>query len=78
MGAWFAQEFSSSCISACVRIALTKVGVTASEEQVRRLLRHNKYDFLPVVAQSRLPIRRHSSPINKWCRTLIDHFLVEG
>jgi ABC-type bacteriocin/lantibiotic exporter with double-glycine peptidase domain len=51
---WFARELSSSCVSACIRIALTSFGVTASEEHVRRLLRHDKYGLSLAVAQSRL------------------------
>jgi ABC-type bacteriocin/lantibiotic exporter with double-glycine peptidase domain len=51
---WFAQEFSSSCVSACTRIVLTSFGVTVSEEQVRHLLQHDKYGLSLVVAQSRL------------------------
>ena len=51
---WFAQELSSSCVSACVRIVLTSFGVTASDEQVRRLLRHDKFGLSLATAQARL------------------------
>jgi ABC-type bacteriocin/lantibiotic exporter with double-glycine peptidase domain len=51
---WFAQELSSSCVSACVRIVLTAFGVTASEEQVRQLLRHDKLGLSLAAAQAQL------------------------
>ena len=51
---WFPQEISSSCVSACTRIVLTSFGVTVSEEQVRRLLQHDKYGLSLAVAQTRL------------------------
>lgn len=51
---WFAQELSSSCVSACVRIVLFGLGVMASEEQVRRLLRHDKFGLSLATAQARL------------------------
>jgi ABC-type bacteriocin/lantibiotic exporter with double-glycine peptidase domain len=54
MLSWFAQELSSSCVSACVRIVLAAFGVTVSEEQVRRLLRHDKFGLSLATAQSRL------------------------
>lgn len=54
MLSWFAQELSSSCVSACVRIVLTAFGVTVSEEQVRRLLHHDKFGLSLATAQSRL------------------------
>lgn len=51
---WFAQELSSSCVSACVRIVLSGLDVMASEEQVRRLLRHDKFGLSLATAQTRL------------------------
>ena len=58
MPTWFAQELSSSCVSACVRIVLTSFDVTASEEQVRRLLRHDKFGLSLTIAQERLASAR--------------------
>jgi ABC-type bacteriocin/lantibiotic exporter with double-glycine peptidase domain len=51
---WFAQELSSSCVSACIRIVLTAFGVTVSEKQVRRLLQHDKFGLSLASAQNRL------------------------
>lgn len=51
---WFAQELSSSCVSACVRIVLSAFGFTVSEEQVRQLLHHDKFGLSLVAAQKRL------------------------
>lgn len=51
---WFAQELSSSCVSACIRIVLSAFGVTVSEEQIRRLLQHDKFGLSLAAAQKRL------------------------
>ncbi|MGH9836996.1 MAG: cysteine peptidase family C39 domain-containing protein [Blastocatellia bacterium] len=54
MPEWFAQELSSSCVSACVRMALSGFKLHPSEQQVRSLLGHSKFGLSLLTAQERL------------------------
>lgn len=51
---WFAQELFSSCVAACVRMALNGLGDNRDEAQVRQLIGHARSGVSLVAAQSRL------------------------
>ena len=37
------QDFAASCLAACVRMALTRWGISKSEAELRRLLKINSH-----------------------------------
>jgi ABC-type bacteriocin/lantibiotic exporter with double-glycine peptidase domain len=51
---WFAQEFFSSCVAACVRMALTGLGDSRDEAQVRQLIGYTSLGVSLAAAQARL------------------------
>jgi len=51
---WYAQEWPSSCVAACVRMVLGGLGAQASEAQVRRLIGHTRLGASLAVAQRQL------------------------
>ena len=51
---WFAQEFTSSCVTACVRMVLNGLGDNCDEAQVRQLLGYTRLGVSLAAAQARL------------------------
>jgi ABC-type bacteriocin/lantibiotic exporter with double-glycine peptidase domain len=51
---WFAQELASSCVAACVRMALNGLGDSRDEAQVRRLIGSTRLGTSLATAQTRL------------------------
>jgi ABC-type bacteriocin/lantibiotic exporter with double-glycine peptidase domain len=51
---WFAQEFGSSCVAACVRMALNGLGDSRDEAQVRQLIGYTPLGVSLAQAQAQL------------------------
>lgn len=51
---WFAQELASSCVAACVRMALNGLGDSRDEAQVRQLIGYSRLGVSLAAAQARL------------------------
>ena len=51
---WFAQEFDSSCVAACVRMVLNGLGDSRDEAQVRQLIGYTPLGVSLAQAQARL------------------------
>jgi hypothetical protein len=51
---WYAQELQSSCVAACVRMALGSLGLTLAESQIRGLIGHTRLGMSLAAAQIRL------------------------
>ncbi len=51
---WFAQEFASSCVAACVRMTLAGLGDNHDEAQVRQLIGYTRLGVSLAAAQARL------------------------
>ncbi len=51
---WFAQELASSCVAACVRMALNGLGDNRDEAQVRQLIGYTRLGVSLAAAQTRL------------------------
>lgn len=51
---WFAQELTSSCVAACVRMVLNSLGESRDEAQVRQLLGSTRLGVSLMAAQARL------------------------
>ncbi len=51
---WFAQEFISSCVAACVRMVLNGLGASRDEAQVRQLIGYTRTGISLAAAQARL------------------------
>ena len=51
---WLAQELPSSCVAACVRMALGGLGEEVPESQVRRLIGHSALGVALAAAQAQL------------------------
>ena len=51
---WFAQEFASSCVAACVRMTLAGLGDSRDEAQVRQLIGYTRLGVSLAAAQARL------------------------
>src|SRR5215510_2702393 len=54
MVVWYAQELQSSCVAACVRMVLGKLGVQVAEALVRRLIGHTRLGVSLTVVQMQL------------------------
>jgi ABC-type bacteriocin/lantibiotic exporter with double-glycine peptidase domain len=50
---WFAQELFSSCVAACVRMALKALGDEREEAQIRALLSHSRFGVALAAAQTK-------------------------
>ena len=51
---WFAQELASSCVAACVRMALNGLGDSRDEAEVRQLIGYSRLGVSLAAAQARL------------------------
>jgi ABC-type bacteriocin/lantibiotic exporter with double-glycine peptidase domain len=51
---WYAQEQPTSCVAACVRMVFTGLGVTWTEDHVRRVLGRPRLGITLTAAQARL------------------------
>ena len=51
---WFAQEFFSSCVAACVRMVLNGLGDHRDEAEVRELIGYSRLGVSLARAQARL------------------------
>lgn len=51
---WFAQELASSCVAACVRMALNGLGDGRDETEVRQLIGYSRLGVSLAAAQLRL------------------------
>src|SRR5262249_4192209 len=54
MPVWYAQELQSSCVAACVRMALSALGLRLAEEEVRDLIGHTRLGLSLGAAQVKL------------------------
>ena len=54
MLSWFAQEFTSSCVAACVRMVLNGLGDHHDESDVRELIGYSRLGVSLARAQARL------------------------
>ena len=54
MIAWYAQEQSTSCVAACVRMALSSFSQTCTESQIRQMIGSPKLGISLAAASSRL------------------------